>query len=62
MAKPGPAQDQTMDEILASIRQMISDAGPSRYCLMISEEAPAEWARTAPLILKTLGSTMEEKK
>ena len=26
MAKPGPAQDQTMDEILASIRQMISDS------------------------------------
>ena len=48
--------------LAGNIRQMISDAGPSRYCLMISEEAPAEWARTAPLILKTIASMTKEKK
>jgi hypothetical protein len=47
--------------LLENIRQMINDAGPHRFCLMISEDVPAKWARTVPAILKALGSTMEEE-
>lgn len=37
-----------------SVRGMIADAGPRRFCLMISEDVPADWARSVPLILKLL--------
>jgi hypothetical protein len=33
------------------IRQMVADAGPNRFCLMISEDVPAQWEQTVPLIL-----------
>jgi hypothetical protein len=39
---------------LRNIKQMILDAGPQRFCLMISEEVPPEWERTVPLLLETL--------
>lgn len=43
-------------EMLANIRQMIQDAGPARFCLMISEEVPPEWEQRVPLILEMLSS------
>jgi hypothetical protein len=49
--------DLPEEPLLENIRQMIDDAGPRRFCLMISEDVPAEWARTVPSILKTLSST-----
>ncbi len=49
------------DALLAErIRQMTKDASPGGFCLMISEEVPSSWARTVPLILKTLGSMKKE--
>ena len=36
------------------IRQMVRDAGPSRYCLMISEDVPPRWEEQVPLVLDTL--------
>jgi len=33
---------------------MVRDAGPTRLCLMISEEVPPDWQRTVPLVLETL--------
>ena len=45
-------------ELIHNIRQMASDAGPSRYCMMISEEVPPDWERTMPLVLNTLDSLM----
>lgn len=36
------------------IRQMVRDAGPRRYCLMISEDIPTNWQQTVPIVLQTL--------
>ncbi|MFV1963790.1 MAG: uroporphyrinogen decarboxylase family protein [Pirellulaceae bacterium] len=40
--------------LAARIRQMVRDAGPRRYCLMISEEVPPNWRETVPTVLQTL--------
>ncbi len=44
------------DELAAQIRRMAHEAGPSRFCLMISEEVPPDWQRSVPLVLRTLES------
>jgi hypothetical protein len=36
------------------IRQMVCDAGPRRFCLMISEDVPPDWQQTVPRVLETL--------
>ena len=36
------------------IRGMVRDAGPGRFCLMISEEIPPDWERTVPQVLALL--------
>lgn len=41
-------------ELLDPVRRLCREAGPSRYCLMISEEVPPAWERTVPAILEML--------
>ncbi len=41
-------------ELVAHIRQMAKEAGPQRYCMMISEEVPPNWQKTIPAVLKRL--------
>jgi len=36
------------------VRGMVRDAGPNRFCLMISEEIPPDWERTVPQVLALL--------
>jgi hypothetical protein len=36
------------------ISQLIADAGPSRFCLMLSEDVPLNWRQTVPHILRQL--------
>ena len=36
------------------VSQMVADAGPSRFCLMISEDIPFNWQETVPLILRQI--------
>lgn len=36
------------------IVQMVCAAGPSRFCLMISEDVPPDWERTVPFVLEVL--------
>jgi hypothetical protein len=36
------------------IRRVCADAGSCRYCLLISEEVPANWQRSIPAVLDTL--------
>ena len=36
------------------IRQMVADAGPRRFCLMISEDVPPMWQETVPAVLESL--------
>jgi len=38
--------------LLANIRQMMLDAGPRRFCLMLSEDVPLNWACAIPYILE----------
>jgi hypothetical protein len=38
-------------QLVANVRQMAAAAGPTRYCLMISEEIPPDWATTVPALL-----------
>lgn len=42
------------DTLSARIRRVVRDAGPTRYCLMISEEVPPNWEHTVPMVLETL--------
>ena len=41
-------------ELQRRIRQMVRDAGPRRFCLMISEDVPPNWERNVPLVLECL--------
>jgi hypothetical protein len=42
-------------EILSErVSRMLAEAGPSRYCLMISEDVPPNWEQTVPQILREL--------
>ncbi len=41
-------------ELLANVSNMIREAGPYHFCLMISEELPTDWEHNVPLILKYL--------
>jgi hypothetical protein len=43
-------------ELRERIRRLAAEAGPRRYCLMISEEVPPDWRRTIPTVLHTLAS------
>jgi len=41
-------------ELKAQIRGAVKAAGPTRYCLMISEDVPPDWKQTVPVVLQTL--------
>jgi hypothetical protein len=41
-------------ELAHRVQQMARDAGPTRYCLMISEETPPAWETTIPCVLRAL--------
>lgn len=41
-------------QLLNNINKIIEDAGPSRFCLMISEDVPLDWQKKVPLILNSL--------
>lgn len=43
-------------EMIGRIERMIADAGPRRYCLMISEEVPPDWQRAVPAVLRALSA------
>lgn len=48
---------QTDEELAAQVRRIVRQAGPSRYCLMISEEVPPDWQRSVPVVLRTLAAS-----
>jgi len=41
-------------QLAEKIRRTVKDAGPSRFCLMMSEEVPPEWETAVPVVLRTL--------
>jgi hypothetical protein len=41
-------------EMLSNFARLVRDAGGRRFCLMISEEVPPDWARTVPALLEWL--------
>jgi len=36
------------------IQEMVRDAGPRRFCLMISEDVPPQWEQSVPAVLEAL--------
>ncbi|MBN1292769.1 MAG: hypothetical protein JXB48_13090 [Candidatus Latescibacteria bacterium] len=42
------------NELVAKIKRVVEDAGPTRFCLMISEEVPPNWEISVPIVLHTL--------
>jgi hypothetical protein len=48
----------SLEELKANIRQMIQDAGPTRFCLEISEDCPPNWEKTIPAVLEVLNENM----
>jgi hypothetical protein len=47
---------EEVPELVRRIEQMVRDAGPRQFCLMISEDVPPDWQKTVPIVLKTLDS------
>lgn len=43
-----------VDELKHNIRTMVKEAGPTRFCLEISEDCPPNWAATIPAVLEVL--------
>jgi hypothetical protein len=41
------------------VKGMVRDAGPRRFCLMISEEIPPDWERTVPQVLALLREDLD---
>ncbi|MBC8871549.1 MAG: hypothetical protein H8E44_19160 [Planctomycetes bacterium] len=41
-------------KLAARIQEMVRDAGPRRYCLMISEDVPPQWEQSVPTVLEAL--------
>jgi hypothetical protein len=41
-------------ELAEGIRRLAADAGPRRYCMLISEELPPNWQQSIPVVLDTL--------
>ena len=44
-------------QLVEKIKQVVKDAGPSRFCLMISEEVPPGWEKGIPAVLRTLNES-----
>jgi hypothetical protein len=40
--------------LVGRIQKMVGDAGPRRFCLMISEDVPPRWEESVPTVLETL--------
>jgi len=47
---------QPRPALLESIRRMVRDAGPRRFCLMISEDVPENWRDEVPAVLDELAA------
>ncbi|MCK5805215.1 MAG: hypothetical protein KAI66_20460 [Lentisphaeria bacterium] len=45
---------QSESELAAQVKRVTNAAGPTRYCLMISEDVPPDWERTVPVVLEAL--------
>jgi hypothetical protein len=45
---------EPQEELARKVREMARDAGPRRYCLMISEDVPANWQQAFPQVLEAL--------
>jgi hypothetical protein len=41
-------------ELAYAVSRLVRDGGPSRFCLMISEDVPPYWRETVPIVLRTL--------
>jgi len=48
--------DEPRPALQEKIRGMARDAGPRNFCLMISEELPADWREKVPAVLEALES------
>jgi len=46
-----------LDGLARRVQEMAASAGPTRYCLMISEDIPPAWEITIPAVLDALGAT-----
>lgn len=44
------------ETVFRRIQQMAQEAGPFRYCFMISEEIPPDWQQNIPTVLEALDS------
>jgi len=40
--------------LVGRIQKMVRDAGPRRFCLMISEDVPPQWEESVPAVLEAL--------
>ncbi|MCD4823617.1 MAG: hypothetical protein K8S55_03350 [Phycisphaerae bacterium] len=43
-------------QLVENITRVAHQAGPKRFCLMISEDIPPDWRKTVPIVLETLDS------
>ena len=43
-------------ELTTQIRRIVHEAGPTRCCLMISEEVPPDWEASVPITLEAISA------
>lgn len=48
--------ERDVEDLREQIRRVRREAGPGRFCLMISEEVPPDWERKVPAVLEELES------
>lgn len=48
------------EELAGNITRIVQQAGPKRFCLMISEDVPPNWQKTVPIVLETLGASRSD--
>ena len=46
--------DLPEEDLARNVRRFVREAGPTRYCLMISEEVPQRWRTAVPMVLSAL--------
>lgn len=51
--------DLPQAELAGRVRRLVREAGPRRFCLMISEDVPASWRTSVPVVLEALGALSE---
>lgn len=52
--------DMSEPELVENVHRLVREAGPRRFCLMISEDVPRSWRKSVPVVLDALREPLGE--